>query len=95
MSGRLVYEVATLISETASEKLTESMTEGDDPKISYRTSLLLALVASEAEKDTTKEELISYLSRFYDLVHKPSNVPPPPPERRTKSAEFRLQLKVN
>lgn len=91
MAGRLVYEVASLISEKAAEKLAECMEENDDPQINYRSSLLLALVASESEKGTSKEELVAYLERFYDLIHKPSNLPP----KRTHSAELRLQLHLD
>ncbi len=89
MAGRLVYDVASLISATAAEKIAECMEEGDNAQINYRSSLLLALVASETEKGTPKEELMAYLERFYDLIHKPSNLPPP---KRTQSAEIRLEL---
>jgi hypothetical protein len=93
MAGRIVYEVASLISATAADKLAECMEEGDtdSEQINYRSSLLLALVASETEKDTSKEELIAYLERFYDLIHNPST---PPPPKRTLSGEIRIELRL-
>lgn len=91
MAGRLVYEVASLVSATAAEKLAECMEEDDDNQINYRSSLLLALVASETEKGTSKEELIAYLERFYDLIHNPST---PPPPKRTQSGEIRISLSL-
>jgi hypothetical protein len=91
MAGRIVYEVASLISATAADKLAECMEEGDSEQINYRSSLLLALVASETEKDTSKEELIAYLGRFYDLIHNPST---PPPPKRTESGEIRIEIRL-
>ena len=100
MAGRLVYEIAALVSETASEKIVEQLSEGEDPQSAYRGALCLALVAHESEKGTTKEELMAYLGKFYDIVHEPApseapTIPAPPGPKRTASAELRLQLKLN
>jgi hypothetical protein len=96
MAGRIVYEVASLVSATAADKLAECMEDGDSEhseQINYRSSLLLALVASETEKNTSKEELVAYLERFYDLIHNPST-PPPPPPKRTESGEIRIEIRL-
>ncbi len=76
MMGRIVYEVAQLVSDTANDKIAECVDEGDDPHIHLRGSLLLALVANEVERGTTKAELVTFLERIYDVINNPS-LPPP------------------
>lgn len=77
MMGRAVYDVAVHVSETASQKVAECTEEGDDPVITFRGGLVLALVASETERGTTKAELVAYLERMYDLINHPTIMPPP------------------
>jgi len=79
MMGRTVYDVAVLVSEAASQKVAECTEEGEDPLITLRGGLVLALVASEAERGTPKAELVAYLERMYDLINHPTVMPPPNP----------------
>jgi len=76
MMGRIVYDIAILVSETASQKIADCMEDGDDPTIHFRGGLVLALVASEMERGTSKAELIAYLDRIYDLINHPTIAPP-------------------
>lgn len=66
--GRLVYEVARLVSETASDKIAECMEERDDLPIHVRGSLMLALVANEVQRGTSKEDLVKFMETIYDIV---------------------------
>lgn len=76
MMGRLVYDVAQLVSDTASERISQCVEEGDDAALHLRGSLILALVATEAHRGTTKAELVTFLERIYDVINNPS-LPPP------------------
>lgn len=74
--GRIVYDVARLVSDTAEQKIAECGGCGEDSHITLRGSLILALIATEAEHGTSKEELVRFVERIYDVINNPS-IPPP------------------
>lgn len=76
MIGRIVCDVAQLVSDTANERIAQEVGEEANSGIHLRSGLLLALVSNEADRGTTKEELVVYLERIYDLVNNPSCPPP-------------------
>jgi len=78
VQGRIVYEVARVVSESAHHKIAECIPvedseweEEEHTGVHLRSGLLLALVTAEVERGTTKEELVSYLETIYDTIHNP------------------------
>jgi hypothetical protein len=79
--GKLVYEVARLVSETATDKVAECVEETDNSPIrdekpttnasAVTGGLMLALVANEVQRGTSKEDLIKFMSTVYDIVNDP------------------------
>lgn len=79
VQGRIVYEVARVVSESAHHKVAECVTDDEEwheeeeqTGVHLRSGILLALVTAEVERGTTKEELISYLETIYDTIHNPT-----------------------
>lgn len=77
MMGRIVYEIAQLVSDAAHERISQCVENEEDAQLHLRGSLLLAVVANEVEAGTSKEELVRYLERIYDVVNNPPTIPPP------------------
>lgn len=77
VQGRIVYEVARVVSESAHHKIAECIpveeewAEEEHTGVHLRSGLLLALVTAEVERGTTKEELVTYLETIYDTIHNP------------------------
>lgn len=76
VQGRIVYEVARVVSESAHRKVAECIPieEEDEEEVTgihLRSGLLLALVTAEVERGTSKEELVAYLESIYDTIHNP------------------------
>lgn len=78
VQGRIVYEVARVVSESAHHKIAECVVEEEEWEeeehtgVHLRSGLILALVTAEVERGTTKEELVSYLETIYDTIHNPT-----------------------
>lgn len=74
MSGKIVAEVAELVCETAEGLILKRMEKGDDPLIILRGSLMYALVSCELSAGASREEILDFVNRLYDILNNQNTV---------------------
>ena len=72
MSGKIVAEVAELMCEAAEGLIARRITTGDDPLVILRGSLMYALVACELSAGASREEILAFVNKLYDILNQPA-----------------------
>ncbi len=68
MYGKIVHEVAEIMCEKAEDMILQRMDRGDDPMLLLRGSLMYALISSEMSAGATREDVLSFVGKLYDIL---------------------------
>lgn len=72
MTGKIVAEVAEVVCETAESLIAKRMEKGDDPLVILRGTLMYALVACELSAGASREEILDFVNKLYDILNQPN-----------------------